>query len=288
MNTLRNGFIALVICLGVMGNSVAELTELNDQVKLDAIRLANDIAKKAKYLPKDTYENLNNAMAAGTSFSEEQLEKLLKSVMGLMVSHKPENQALRAELGQIQSLLAKKLQSYKVSGFSFAIDPNGAFFVDNQDPEFPVVYKDAEGNVKTRRYKASIDSVGIKVEFAVNFDFIFFTGTASNFYDTNNVIELGKGIEMNLWPLAIANTYLFRDSLAPQIERDINNPAHWIGDPNIPGFANAMNNFFINMISVGYVPFRDLPGGLVLVSFKAGLSGNQLSVITGGTLTPLA
>jgi len=51
--------------------------ELNDQTKQNAINLANTYAEQAKFLPQDVYQKLNSASIAGTSFSEEQLEKLL-------------------------------------------------------------------------------------------------------------------------------------------------------------------------------------------------------------------
>lgn len=281
MNTIRNVFFAMVCYVAFSGSVVAQqVTELNDQTKQEVIGRAQEYAEKAKFLPQDIYQKLNAANTSGSMCSEEQLEKLLKSVMDLVVPKTPENEELRAGIAQVQGLIAKKLQDYKVSGYSFAIDPNGAFFVDNQDPQFTVVYKDAKGDIKTRRYQASIDSMGLKVEFAVSFDLIFFTNTSVNFYDSEKVIELGRGIEMNLFPLTFINTAIFKEPFTPWTGRDFYNPdIHWTG--------KAINQI-LWMTSLAYVPFKNMPGGLILLGFNFGISGNLLNYITGGTLTPLA
>jgi len=290
MNHIRNIFSVMVCCLGMSGNVAAEkvsLTELNDQSKQEALRLANLLAEKSKLLPQDVYQKLNTATFAGASFSEEQLEKLLKSVVNMGVPNTPETQELRAGIAQVQGLLAKKLQSYRVTGVSFAVDPNGAFFVDNQDPEFTVAYKGASGDIKTRRYKASIDSVGLKVEFAISFDMILFTNTSVNFYDSEKVIELGTGFEMSFWPLARINTAVFRVPEAERVVLDFNNPEHVAFDPNVPRWVQGVNQI-LHQFSITYVPFKNMPGGLFIQHFNFGISANVLSVVTGGTLTPLA
>lgn len=266
----------LLTACAVLTFNVVCAQELTDQNKEEAIKLVNNLLDKAKIVPQDVYQKLavaNNTYAS--NFSEEQLEKLLKGALNVVVPNTKDNQEMRSTLAAMQSALAKKLQSYRVTGFSFAIDPNGAFFVDNQDPEFTVAYKDARGELRTRRYAASIDSIGLKVEFAINFDFIFLTGTATNFYDTDKVIELGTGFEISMWPLGTALNLMMR-------EPDPADPREHI----IPGYIQTIS-YVLSCCAVTYVPFKNMSGGMIILHGLFGLPGGGPSIITGGTLTPL-
>jgi len=273
--------LLLAMCAALSFNVYAQ--EFTDQDKQDAIQLARKLAEKAQMVPQDIYEKL--AVANSTpmaNFSDEQLEKLLKGVLSLFIPNTDESQEIRMALSNIQSTLIKQLKSYRVTGYSFAIDPNGALLVDNQDPEFVVAYKDGRGGFKTRRYAASIDSVGLKIEFAINFDLIFFTGTAVNFYESDKKIELGTGFSMSPWPITQSLNLVFGER----------NPAFNGLDPFEPLFLLPdyirYTNFILDRLAISYVPFKNMPGGLCILHGKVGLHGFDMSVITGGTLTPLA
>src|SRR5205085_3803602 len=90
-------------------------------------------------------------------------------------------------------------------------DWNGAFLVDSQDPCFTVTYKDSKGNAKKRTYQADINLIGLNVELALRFNMIFFVGTDFNLALTNEVIELGTGIQIS--PFAVLS--LFSDFFSP-------------------------------------------------------------------------
>ena len=43
-----------------------------------------------------------------------------------------------------------------------------------------------------------------------------------------------------------------------------------------------------HLLSFHYVPFSNVPGGMIMLGVNViGLSANTLSIITGGTLTPI-
>ncbi len=88
------------------------------------------------------------------------------------------------------------MKQFKPTGFSFCVDPNIAFFYDNQNPAFDVKYVNNAGEIKTRKYQAEIKSLGLKFELTFKFNLIFFVGTDLDFYNTNKKIELGLGIDI--------------------------------------------------------------------------------------------
>ena len=131
------------------------------------------------------------------SFSDIELLALIQTIS----SHhnttdlNPENalQIIHAE-----NTLISLLRKFKVSGYSFCIDPNFAFIWDNQNPQFNVFYKNDNGDIKQRSYQASINSIGFKFEFAIKLNLIFFLNTDFNFYDSNKVIEFDYGIDLGI------------------------------------------------------------------------------------------
>ncbi len=138
------------------------------------------------------------------------------------------------------------LKKYKVTGFSFidfTIDPNLACIKETQNPEFNVYYQDKTENIKFRRYKAEINTIGLKLEASIKFDFIFFINTDINFYDSDKVIELGKGIDSNF--------------------------------------------SFFSGIAFTYAPFKNCKGAMLIVSVPILFVGPSLSLVTGGSLTPV-
>ena len=191
-----------------------------------------------------------------------------------------------------EGLLIKRLKSYHISGFSLAIDPNGACMIDNQDPSFPVAYRNAKGEIKTRKYQASINSIGLKLEFAIKFDLIFFTGTEDDFYNTNKVIELGTGIEVSGGLLL----YFL-----------MSQPRPWNMGESFEAYHRYVDNFytpqehlikrFLGNLSLLYVPFTNVSGGLLILGLSVGplfldkkcsdMYCGDLSIVTGGTLTPV-
>ena len=124
------------------------------------------------------------------TFTEDEILDSIKQKMNVV---KPVNKQNENKLKTI----AKKLKDYKVTGFSFCIDPNFAFIYDSQNPTFEVKYKNEKGEIKKRKYESYIQSIGLKLEFTFKFNLIFFLGTDLDFYNTNKEIDLGYGIDID-------------------------------------------------------------------------------------------
>ncbi len=127
--------------------------------------------------------------------SEEELINVISIV--LSANYSIEKQPDVTALQQAKEALIAKLRSYKVTGFSFAVDPDLAFVIETQNPDIDVVYRDFNGNTKHRTYKAQIHTIGWKFEASIKLDLIFIVNTDFNFYDTDRPIKLGTGIDMN-------------------------------------------------------------------------------------------
>lgn len=233
--------------------------------KPQVIDLVNQIAAESPYMPPKLSNLLEqmNQNSTGPSF-EETLQKIVATLLAIKIT--PEQ---RAQLNQIQSALIKNLQTYKVSGTSLAADWNGGFFVDTQDPRFTVTYKDARGNTKTRTYQADISLVGLNVELALRLNLIFFVGTDFNFHESNKVIELGKGMQVNPG-LTLS---LFSNFFLPLKLENIDYPM-----------------LALSLFDLTYVPFTNTSGGLFIASIVFGYPflRDYISLVTGGTLTPVA
>lgn len=179
------------------------------------------------------------------SFDELELQSFVNLVLN---TYGPDlSRDSRTALRTVLSFLSKRLRSYNVSGVAFACDPNAALIGDTQNPSFTALFKDQNGNVKTRIFDALITSYGLKIAFSINLNFIFFTGDI-NFEDSSKVLELGTGID-----------------ISGSILRPIS--------PYLPGLL------FL------YAPFINAPGGIVMAGIPLGICGG-LSIVTSGTLTP--
>ncbi|MBY0353817.1 hypothetical protein K2W90_05635 [Candidatus Babeliales bacterium] len=155
----------------------------------DAINALQTVASTAN-LPY----SLNNKIDQAATFHEEELVSLIGEVFNFV----PNTSESAQELEKAQEVLLTKLRSYKVTGFSFCIDPNFAFFVETQNPEFTVQYKNQSGEIKMRNYQAKINTIGFKIEASIKLDLILFVNTDMNFYDSNKAIIIGNGIDANL------------------------------------------------------------------------------------------
>lgn len=92
--------------------------------------------------------------------------------------------------------IAKQLSKFKITGVAMTTDFNLALFYDTQNPDLHIRYKNNKNKIKTRKYKSSISSLGIKAELDFRILFIFITDTDFNFYNSDELIELGKGIDL--------------------------------------------------------------------------------------------
>ena len=174
------------------------------------------------------------------------------------------------------TVLANTLKKFRVSNGvvgSFCFDPNGAFFVDNLDPKITIRYKSENGEEKTRMYQASIDSIGFNLALSLNFNLVFFTGNM-DFLNTDKTLHLGKGVSSSI----LSNTlkFLFTPKLAAKLF------------PHIGTISRSiLTNLIVPDIDILYVPFINAPGAMLIVSFQFGSSANGISLVTGGTLTPI-
>ncbi len=109
----------------------------------------------------------------------------------------------KKQLAAAKKALIDGLKAYVAQRYTYAIDPNMAVFLDHQNPTFTITFENPEGKTKTRTYKASINLIGLNLEWALRFNAIFFVGPALNFYDSNKTIQLGKGFE--IFPAKIIN-----------------------------------------------------------------------------------
>jgi hypothetical protein len=98
----------------------------------------------------------------------------------------------------IDSAIAKTLSKYEISGMAFTIDPNFGFIYDCQNPSFIFKYKNNLGETKFRQYSSSIESIGIKLSFSINFNFAFIAGGDVNYENSNQTLILGNGLELSL------------------------------------------------------------------------------------------
>lgn len=105
-----------------------------------------------------------------------------------------------------EKMSIKEQKEYKPTGISFCIDPNVGLIWDNLDPMFTITYKNAAGQTKTRKYQASIDTIGLKLDVSIRFNLVFFTDSANDYYESNKVLHLGTGIELGIaeaWGLGL-------------------------------------------------------------------------------------
>lgn len=261
-------------------------------VKQDALTKLDAIIAQAPNVSVALQKELTRAKRkqANDELQEETVSDLIQrtlKVVGSSLSF--EN---RKALVSAQEALEKCLGQYKITGYAFTVDPNGAFFVDEQDPSFDVYFQAPGSNVlKKRRYNASINSVGLKIQFAIKLNVIFFTDTAFDFYNSNKEIELGTGIDLVISPFWMRNFvihwiangggYRFGTGL-------------FIGDSYRDVFENGGRIVVIPLLvprlplglDITYAPFKNAPGGIIMLGISLGLTLPGLSMVTGGKLTP--
>ena len=283
----------------------------NSYTKQQVLDIVNQIAADSPYMPKKLSSLLEEINESKPEELEGKLEKAITTLLAIKI--KPEQ---RAQLEQIQAMLVKKLQNFKVSGASFAADFNGGFIVDTQDPRFTVTYKDAAGNTKTRTYQADISLVGLNIELALRLNLIFFVGTDFNFHESNKVIELGKGIQVS--PFSVLSPFFdFLSPVSPFLPiLDIAMAERVAHEPDLKdldgakigriimaftGHKNFANNlvlqgglplidvlmYLLSHLNLTYIPFNNTPGGMIIVGAVVGYDNINLSMVTGGTLTPV-
>lgn len=153
------------------------------------------------------------------------------------------------------------LKQFKISGWSYSISPNVACILDSQSLHFPIFYTNSTGETKQRIYQASFKSIGLKLQCALKLYLIFFVNTNFDFYNSNETIQLGHGIEALLPVQHLLKMFGISKSLCPV------NP------------------------EVTYISFTNTPGGLLLIGIPLGINpfGLNLSYVTsGGTLSPVS
>jgi len=99
-------------------------------------------------------------------------------------------------LSSLRAAIVTYLKGFIVVSYDIDIDPNVAFLIDHQTPHMVVHYRNHEGLGKKRKYAIKVWSVGLKIEFAIRIELIKITSSLFNYYDTNKIIKLGKGIEV--------------------------------------------------------------------------------------------
>ncbi|MFC1895014.1 hypothetical protein ACFLYH_03640 [Candidatus Dependentiae bacterium] len=154
--------------------------------------LSIQIAKPTKNILQCVEQTEATSNSTNTFTEDELINSINSKIDSLDFINDKEKEKNKENLQE----LAKNLKDYKISGFSFCIDPNAAFLFDTQNPEFEVMYKNSKGKVKTRKYRAKIKSIGFKIEFDIKMNLIFFTNTQVNFFDSNKKIKLGSGIDI--------------------------------------------------------------------------------------------
>lgn len=85
-----------------------------------------------------------------------------------------------------------------ITGISVCLSPNLGYFIGRQYPTFDITYKSPGDTYKIKRFYANIHSIGAKFALALNLNLIFFLDTTADFYEQNSIIELDKGIEIEL------------------------------------------------------------------------------------------
>ncbi len=228
-----------VICLyqvksiDVIEQGLDVFTEACGQLKAQPLSLSDRM--------KIAQANRKVSASEGTAFTEEELIAAMDGMLEI-VDHKltPE---MKAKVNASMEDLAKHLAKFKVTGFAMAVDPNIALIFDMQNPAFNVVFKNSDGEIKTKRFQANIKSIGTKIQFSLNWNFIFFIGTDFNYLGAHEVIQLGVGGEVSLGSLI---RIIF------------------------PEFAQSVDHQFkvtrVADVSIAYAPLKEQAGGLLMIS----------------------
>lgn len=106
---------------------------------------------------------------------------------------------IRKELDDRSASMVAELKQYKICAFAWAVDPNASIIIhDVQNPFFVVKFKNAEGQIKTRKIQAHISSWGLRFEIALRCNLIFFIDTDLDFENMGYTVRLGRGIDLGL------------------------------------------------------------------------------------------
>jgi len=276
-NPIRYATAILTTCVLTMPLA---LMAISNDAKNNIVDNISTLAAKLLPTPNSLTNRIECAKKDPQQISDESLEALIKDLSELIPVasvYDNEQSARYNALAQSHETLKAQLKSYRISGFSWALDPNFALVVGNQNPVFTVTYCDPKGDIKTKKYQASIDLVGINTEAACRINLIFFTNTDANFYNTNKTIELGRGIEIG------GSSALF---FLIRLDRRIF--VRWFETPEVFGRYTWLVKDFIQSLQLTYIPFNNAPGGLIILGSNfLGLSFGFISLVTGGTLTPI-
>lgn len=258
--------IVIALCLAWV-NASADAS-CPHSIKDDALARLDAIIVKTATVPAALRTELDRAKKrqANDALPEETISALIQNTFKAIGSSlSPQD---RKTLDFAQDALEDCLSQYRVTGYAFTVDPNGAFFSDEQNPSFEVYFQAPGSNAfKKRRYNASINSFGLKIQFAIKLNLVFFTDTAFDFYSSDNEIELGTGIDLGLSSYLVLGSMFNLDWLKRSVTPQLN---------------------------FTYAPFKNAQGGIVIVGltlgfdfdFGSGLGCSNLSVVTGGKLTP--
>jgi hypothetical protein len=268
---LLGGVLGIVVLCGAPDQYVTAKDSDDNPVIAEGNKIFNQATEylKAQDLSSKDRATIIQAVkevrqSADTQFTEEELIAAMDMVLESF------DNKLTAEMKQsleaAMEALAKRLSKFKITGFAYAVDPNGAFIVDTQDPAFDVVFKNSAGEIKTQRFQADIESIGLKLQFSLNINLIFFIGMDLNYLNAHEKIELGYGGEVSTgWILFLINMFWQNHAARRYLLLS-------------PWVANVMFT---------YAPCKRLKGSLLLVSLCLGFAGDSLSVVTGGSLTPV-
>lgn len=200
---------------------------------------------------------------------------------------------------EVQANIIDHLRTFKVTGVAFAVDPNLAFIFNTQNPKFDLYFKNDAGELKHRKYQAAINTIGLKIEFAVNLNVIFFINTDLNYFDANTVIPLSWGGEIMplFYPAFDTQTCniptvmnkLFGESSSPALDyadgysrsTPIAQKKHSLADINIPIPVSGA------ALTLTYASLPTHGGGMLMASLGFGLKCEIASLVTGGSLTPV-
>jgi hypothetical protein len=233
-------FVATLFCVQIFSTERGYEKLFSNQ---DVVSLVRDVVSKSSNVPSSLKVKLEKISAKDSyTLKEDELSEIIIPALNLKTSDDAKEDVIKLQV--MHAAIVDELKKYKVTGFSFAVDPNWALIMETQNPAFDVVFKDAAGNAKIRRFQAEINTIGLKLELSIKLDLIFFVNTDLNFYESTETIKLGTGIDANIACLA--------------------------------------------GLGVTFVPFLNKKGGMAIIGMPLLFAFPSLSVVTGGTLTPVA
>ena len=290
--------LAGIIFIGIAGYNTlisatpAQLTQKELPQKPEALQ--SDAAITTQ--PQKSTLSLTTLKQELGALNQQDLTAITKDIIATYGDMLTEEQ-LKAYI-EVQLKLIDRLRSFKVTGIgiTMAVDPNVALIYDNQDPTFVIYFKNPAGEIKQRRYQASIKSIGLKCECAVNLHLIVFINTTSlNYFDANEVIPLGFGGEISM-PICPIRTFSEEENcgqrsaahnqqqlLAKKITQSCRNLCSDAFFQTLA--ALIIGNISPAALSLTYAPIKG-NGGMLLATLGFGFKCNLASVVIGGSLRP--